>query len=340
MSTARSPTRSPRSPRSPKSVRSPQSPASRAKEIRKLEEQYPDLASPDISNLRETLKPSKESTVGDPARLMTMDFRDPDRMSHIEKLRILKRDAIAKCDFDRSNAIQRYIDLKIIVDIDGVIDKAKEWLTEGIEAAIENYDANVEDINAEASDKRIRIRSDCDDVFRSVQERHVEDLTNLYMAQEVALESENSRLPADFRGMTRQAQKLASLDDTEGAKAIHAQAEKIRVEQVEKRKQEVKDRCERIAEHMTSKQEHELKIVQTSLSNLLNECDRNLEESLKEQKRKVAVYIKHSLNVAIQSSCDWLEKVEARTRVSTELTKHVKELMKKMNREELLNVSD
>ena len=339
---SRSPARSPKaSPKtSPRGAKSPASPAAREKEIQKLESEYPELADPDILGLRKTRKPTKESTVGDPQRLTTMEWRDPDRMTLIEKLRILKRQAITDCDFDKSNAIQRYIDLKVIVDIDGVIAKAKAWLQEGIEAAVENYNANVEDINAEASDKKIRIRGDCDNIFQNMQKRHVDELTEIYMDQEIAVKREVERLPADYRGMTRQAQKLASQDDTESAKAMHAKAEEIRCQQVQARQEKMKERYDKIADQTIKKQEGELELVQSSLANLLNECDRNLEADLREQRRKLAVYVKHSLIVAIQSSCDWLEMIEARTRVSTELTQFVKKLMKDMNKEDLLTTTD
>ena len=328
---ARSPSRSPRTPIKKAS------PRTRDREIRRLEEEYPELISPDIQTLRETCRPGKESTVGDPLRLMAIQHRDPNKMSLIEKLRVLKRQAITDCDFDKSNAIQKYIELKVITDIDGVIEKAKVWLQEGIETAIENYDSNVDDIQAEAADKKIRIRTDCANMFQEMRGRHINELEVIYMEQEIAVEREENRLPSEYRGMKRMAQKLAHVDETEAAKEVNANAEEVRRAIIEARQEEIKKGYEKVVDQTIKKQQEELEGLQVSLASLLNECDRGLALDLENQKRKVAVYIRHSQSVAVQSSCDWVERVEARTRISSELNQFVKNLLKEMKREDLLS---
>lgn len=324
----RSPAKSPRA-----AVRNPRD---RDREIKQIEEEYPDLVSADIAIGDST----KRYTVGDPLRLTTIQHRDPSKMSLIERLRVLKRQAITDCDFDRSSAIQRYIELKVVTDIDGAIVKAKAWLKEGVAAAIANYESNIDDIEAENSDKKIRIRTDCANIFGDMRERHISELEVIYMEQEIALEREGNRIPSEYRGMKRQAQKLAHVDETEAAKEINANAEQVRQAIVLARQKEVQESYARIVDQTIRRQQEELEGLQANLASLLTECDRGLEIELANQRKKVAVYLKHSLVVAIQSSCDWVERVEARSRIVNELTQYFTKLMKDMKKEELLNASD
>ena len=136
----------------------------------------------------------------------------------------------------------------------------------------------------------------------------------------------------DHEKVTGSGRKMA-----EAAKEVNANAEEVRRAIIEARQEEIKKGYEKVVDQTIRKQQEELEGLQVSLASLLNECDRGLALDLENQKRKVAVYIRHSQSVAIQSSCDWVERVEARTRISSELNQFVKHLLKEMKREDLLS---
>lgn len=331
---------SPRSPRTPSRASSrisnktaPQSPRVK-KEVTAadIESKYPDLLNPDIS---EYYSSHMNKRLDGTARKSPVKPRKDMKMT--DKLRILKQIAISNCDYDKSDAIQKYIELKMVDNTSEVVGKASEWISEVLEDALKRYTGNVTIITDDATDKKLRIRSGCDECFKDVRKKHINELTDIETERQIELIKEENRVPGYYTAMKEESQRLARNNDRAGAKTTIEKAEALLKERKAQKKKEIHSKYNAAINAALERQEKEIEALQDRLQSELSTADDMAESDLDQERKKMVVCIKSTIKMAVDSSIEHLEKVETRSKVTKALTDYTKKFLKERGHESLLN---
>jgi hypothetical protein len=272
---------------------------------------------------------SKEIQVGSSEDISRILGKYPELESkRIEELRLIKKEAILKYDYDKSDDVQRYIDSLMSDNTDKVLQAFKQWLGDGVQQALHKYDLNLLEVDEEAEDRELKIRQECELVFRDMQKRHIDELTAIETEREIARLRERSRESADVKSLLDASQRLATVDDVKGAKSLKSEADALKDQQYHQRMEVINGKFDRLIKQAIRKQSSELEGLQRKLDALLEEAESIHESEKIDQQKKAGVYIRFSLHKAITDAAFQLEKKDKRVMVSTELTSFLKKLLK------------
>ena len=258
----------------------------------------------------------------------------------ISGLRRMKKDAIDNFDFDKSEAIQKYINLSSLDNTDRVIKSFQEWLKETILEAIGNYESNLVEIEQEINDKEIEARENANKAFENLKEKQLKEISDIETLRSISELREKNREFADVQHLKIQSKKLATNDDVQGAKMFHQQALDLQKENVKNSTKSVNDRYDKLLDQLKEKQRSELTILEESLNSSLEKIEKEKDDSKKIQQRQISVYIKKNIQRAYT---DGTKQLVVKSKNNSELfsksiSKYVKDLLKEQNKTELLEV--
>lgn len=269
------------------------------------------------------------------------EYADDDLPSkNYQELRQLKKAAVEEMDFDKSNSLQRYIDLKTLDNSDQVLSNFKQYLHDTISDCFNNYDSCLDDVNDEAEERELIIRQETQRVLESMEKRHVKEITDLETERSISVLREENRTSAEYKRTSAQAKRLAAADDVIAAKALKAKAEELNKQQQEQRIDEENKKFDKLLQKLNQQQKNELIVLQTKLCTSLSDAEEMHQQEIKSLQKKVGVFIRHILQKSIVEASKQLKKKEMRNKVGNELTKYVTSMLRQENKEFFLEVGE
>lgn len=297
--------------------------------IASIEKEYPDVLDPDATILESDEYKDMNKRLGAKARPL-------EEKTRAEKLRILKQIAIGNCDYDKSDAIQQYIDMTTHDNTDEAIDQASAWIQQVLESALQKYEENIVIVTDDATDKKIRIRSGCEECASELRKKHISELTDIDTERQIELLRESKRTPSWYVLMKEQSQRLARGNDREGAKATMAKADDMRRQKMEEKEAAINAKYATTRDRTLDKQAKEIENLQERLALDLHAADEVYQNGLEQERKKLVVCIQSTITIAIRSCLEYLEKVEARGRVTKALNSFTKKFLKERSYDNLI----
>lgn len=289
---------------------------------RALEEEHPDLKDPDVTAAREIPTDDSELRyVGNPVRTIVLDSRSPEKMSTMEKLRVVKNRAIVDQDYEQSDLIDEYIQLLKHEDTAEVTKKAKQWLTDVLNKTVERCTDNQRDIEEEYEENKMEVVEEYDRRLETMKTRHVDDRAALYAERELVIAHEQTRTPGEYTTMMQQAHRHARGGNTKAAKVLRVEAEGVRAEQIERNVADVAMRFDRLISALVVKQEKEVVAMFDARDHQIQEQDRLCGVKKDEQRKRADVYIYHVIRNTTESTLRVIKRLSAREGVTSELTR-------------------
>lgn len=271
-----------------------------------------------------------ETTV-DPAELVEL-LKGEDTASVIEQLKRTKEELIESMRFEEVLTIDATIEIQARMSLEEVLNRLKLALDGIVDRIYEKYDADVQGSSDRSRQREVTVRASINKSYQDMKQRHINELTEVAIERQFALEAEKRRPCAKSLEMLEQAKKLARAGNVQKAIEKRASATEFADRDLQKRLRQVEIRFEKIVTGVLTKQETELIALQNEFVRLVEEANKNTKrEILQHQKRAVAL-IRLELSKAITNGRKVLKDKTKYHVVSQSLTDFLQEKLTKEKR--------
>lgn len=219
------------------------------------------------------------------------DVHDLDRYS-IKELRIMKEAAIAQLDFDESTRIGYAISNRNSDHSFDFITRAISELELYATTIFNDHDALIQRLENETKDAENKIREQIENQTSQMRTAHLKKLTTIETDRAVSLLREAQRPVALQIEFEEKAKTLARSDEIEAAFGMKKKAAEAREVELERRKNEINDRFDKLVINALNLFEREINITQKRLHDSIDSLWSKFDENRNSERKKVAALIR------------------------------------------------
>ncbi|OHT12132.1 hypothetical protein TRFO_03775 [Tritrichomonas foetus] len=275
-----------------------------------------------------TSKRALNSKTKDEDEIKRIENENPEIVNQdIQSLRAMKRKAIESYDFHKSDDIQNYIRLISKDNTSRVIQAFQNWLKESIIDCFAQYNRNVSDIEKDIENMKEKVKSEALTSYQQIEKRHIAEIEEITSNQMIDADRESNRCSPEVRELFIASKKLATADEVSQAKNLKEIAFDMQSSQIEERLQMVDSKYRNLMIQILKKHKSELEILNEKTQKMLETLENRKKEELKDQIKKVGVYLKFTQQKAIAEGSKQLVRKEMRSKVANDLAIYVKNFL-------------
>ena len=196
----------------------------------------------------------------------------------------------------------------------------KEDVEAAARAAKETWDQSIVQINQNFQNEELKIRDKIANVFNNLQQQHKAQLRDIQISFAIEVLKSRERPVTGQLDLHAQAKKLAREGDLDGAIRLRDQADKLKVDELDLRKNQLVDMYDGIKKKAIAKQKKELLVLTEKLQKNLIDLKKTKEFQLSERERAFVVSCHSAEQKGILKFTDRTRKEESRQPTPDEIT--------------------
>jgi hypothetical protein len=276
-----------------------------------------------------TLRGTKTGTRTSPPRstkpsvtIPDIEARYPDLTSlTIVDLRDLRKKCVAEFDFDKSDAIQAYLDLIAASTCDSTIAQMRVWLASCCQAAIGAFQSNEIEFQMLHEDRELQVRREIQKLFDAMRARQRDALAVIEGKRFIARHKAHAPSSAVLE-LERLAREMALANNGLEAREAKQQADALYDREREANEAAVQKQFDALEAKLAPVHADEFALLEEKLRDSLARIQEAYLQEMKEQENRLVVAIRFHWRKAVE---DVLWKLEAPAR-RVEITAAFKQL--------------
>ena len=199
---------------------------------------------------------------------------------------------IASLNFEKAEEIEELIQEKKKNDINVMLNNAKSSMKEKIQQVHQLYEDNCKNIQLNKEDAEMKIRETIDIKFEAIQDRHLEELTEVERNYAFEVYKANERPVKAQLEHFALSKKMAKINNFKEAIAMRELGNQLYQQELENRRKEIQGKYQSIRNVLFEKQKNELLQLNKKLRTKFTQLELALNRELETQKKLLCASIR------------------------------------------------